>query len=227
MDGEWRVKELIDETRHEWDRVLIREMFSREEAEAIIRSPLSKRDVPDSVVWLPNKDGVFSIKSGYAIARLLTKETDGIVGSSTGQNRRLIWQRLWKLHLPNKIKIFGWRACHDMLPTKDNLVRRRITEDSVCELCQQGPETGIHVLCDCGVARGIWAGSKGRLQKSTGGQVDFSLLFEELMNRLSREELEAFLLQCWLIWNQRNSVLHGGSLQDPSRLVQRAVDIQD
>ena len=47
------------------------------------------------------------------------------------------------------------------------------------------------------------------------------------MNRLSREELEAFLLQCWLIWNQRNSVLHGGSLQDPSRLVQRAVDIQD
>ena len=143
-----------------------------EEAEAIIRSPLSKRDVPDSVVWLPNKDGVFSVKLGYAIARLLTKETDGIVGSSTRQNRRLIRQRLWKLHLPNKIKIFGCRACHDILPTKDNLVRRRITEDSVCELCQQGPETGIHVLWDCGVCRGIWAGSKGRLQKSTGGQAD-------------------------------------------------------
>ena len=155
MDGEWRVNELIDETRHDWDRVLIREMFSREEAEAIIHILLSKRDIPDSVAWLPNKDGVFSVKSGYAIAWLLTKETDGMVGSSTGQNRRLIWQRLWRLHLPNKIKIFGWRACHDILPTKDNLVWRRITEDSVCELCQQGPETGIHVLWDCGVARGI------------------------------------------------------------------------
>ena len=155
MDGEWRVNELIDETRHDWDRVLIREMFSREEAEAIIHILLSKRDIPDSVAWLPNKDGVFSVKSGYAIAWLLTKETDGMVGSSTGQNRRLIWQRLWRLHLPNKIKIFGWRVCHDILPTKDNLVWRRITEDSVCELCQQGPETGIHVLWDSGVARGI------------------------------------------------------------------------
>ena len=59
MDGERRVSELIDETGHKWDRVLIREMFSREEAEAIIRIPLSKRDVPDFVVWLPNKDGVY------------------------------------------------------------------------------------------------------------------------------------------------------------------------
>ena len=65
------------------------------------------------------------------------------------------------------------------------------------------------------------------MQKSTGGQADFSHLFEELMNRLSGEEVEGFLVQCWLIWNQRNSVLHGGSLQDPSRLVQRAADILD
>ena len=89
--------------------MLIREMFSRDDAEAIIRIPLSKRDVPDSIVWLPNKDGVYSVKSGYGIARLLTKETDGMVGSSAGQNRGLIWQQLWKLHLPNKIKIFGCR----------------------------------------------------------------------------------------------------------------------
>ena len=72
--------------------MLIREMFSRDDAEAIIRIPLSKRDVPDSIVWLPNKDEVYSVKSGYGIARLLTKETDGMVGSSAGQNRGLIWQ---------------------------------------------------------------------------------------------------------------------------------------
>jgi len=62
--------------------VLIREMFSRDDAKAIIRIPLSKRDVPDSIVWLPNKDRVYSVKSGYGIAKLLTKETDGMVGSS-------------------------------------------------------------------------------------------------------------------------------------------------
>ena len=173
---------------------MIREKFSKDDTEAIIHIPLSKRDVPDTVVWLPNKDGVSSVKSGYGIARLLSKETNGMEGSSAGQNSGLIWQRLWKLHVPNKIKIFRWRACHDILPTKENLAQRRITGDSVCELCQQGSESGIHVLWECGVARDVWAGNKGRLQKSVGGQVDFIQLFEELMDRLSREELEAFLV---------------------------------
>ena len=171
---------------------MIREKFSRDDMEAIIRIPLSRRDVPDTIVWLPNKDGVYSVRSGYGIARLLSKETNGMEESSSGQNKGLIWKRLWKLHLPNKIKIFGWRACHDILPTKKNLAQRRIIGDSVCELCQQGSESGIHVLWGCGVARDVWAGNKGRLRKSVGGQADFIHLFEVLMDRLSREELKVF-----------------------------------
>ena len=148
-------------------------------------------------------------------------------GSSDGQNRGLIWTRLWKFRLPNKIKLFGWRACHNILPTKENLVRRRITQDSVCERCNQGPESGLHALWECGVARDVWAVNKGRLQKSVCGQTNFSHLFVNLMDMLSREELESFMVQSWLIWNQRNSVLHGGMLQDPSRLIQRAADLLD
>ncbi|XP_023921139.2 uncharacterized protein LOC112032606 [Quercus suber] len=150
---------------------------------------------------------------------------NGMEGSSNGQNRGLLWPRLWKLRLPNKIKLFGWRACHNILPTKDNLVRRRIIEDSVCELCNQGSESGLHVLWECEVAKDVWAGSMGRLQKSVCGQTDFSHLFVILLDRLSREELETFMVQCWLIWNQWNSVLHGGKLQDPSKLIQRAADL--
>ena len=148
-------------------------------------------------------------------------------GSLDGQNRGLIWTRLWKFRLPNKIKLFGWRACHNILPTKENLVRRRITQDSVCERCNQGPGSGLHALWECGVARDVWVVNKGRLQKSVCGQTNFSHLFVNLMDRLSREELESFMVQSWLIWNQRNSVLHGGMLQDPSRLIQRAADLLD
>ena len=218
---------LIDETVHEWDRGLIRENFSRDDANAILRIPLSRRDVPDKIVWLPNKDGLYSVKSEYYIVGLLAKEINGMEGSSDGQNRGLIWTRLWKFRLPNKIKLFGWRACHNILPTKENLVRRRITQDSVCELCNQGPESGLHALWECGVARDVWAVNKGRFQKSVCGQTNFSHLFVNLMDRLSREELESFMVQSWLIWNQRNSVLHGGMLQDPSRLIQRAADLLD
>ena len=75
---------LIDETVHEWDRGLIRENFSRDDADAILRIPLSRRDVPDKIVWLPNKDGLYSIKSEYYIVGLLAKEINGMEGSSDG-----------------------------------------------------------------------------------------------------------------------------------------------
>ena len=38
------------------------------------------------------------------------------------------------------------------------------------------------------------------------------------------EEFELFLVQCWLIWNQRNTVVRGGKLQDPTQLNIRARD---
>jgi len=37
-------------------------------------------------------------------------------------------------------------------------------------------------------------------------------LFAKLMHKLSKDEFEPFLVQCWLIWNQCNSHLHGRKL---------------
>ena len=108
---------------------------------------------------------------------------------------------------------------------RENLAHRKIIEDGVCDLYKQGSESILHVLWECGSARDVWAGNKGRLQKCVGGQADFIQLFDELMDRLTSEELEIILVQCWIIWNQRNSVLHGGILQDPSQLVQRVANL--
>ena len=84
VDGEGRVNMLIDVIVHEWDWGLIREKFFGDDEEAILHIPLSKRDVPDTIVWLPNKDGIYSVKSRYYIAGLLAKEMNGIEGSSDG-----------------------------------------------------------------------------------------------------------------------------------------------
>ncbi|KAK9991883.1 hypothetical protein SO802_026868 [Lithocarpus litseifolius] len=47
---------------------------------------------------------------------------------------------------------------------------------------------------------------------------------EFLVDRLKIEELELFWVQAWLIWNQRNYVMHGGQLKDPKCLNKRAED---
>ena len=52
-------------------------------------------------------------------------------------------------------------------------------------------------------------------------------LFEYLLDRLSMAELELFLVQAWIIWNQMNIVIHGGKLKEPSWLNKRAVDYLD
>ena len=49
-----------------------------------------------------------------------------------------------------------------------------------------------------------------------------SQLFDVLMHRLEPKEMELFLVQAWMLWNQRNSVIHGGKIKDPEWLNTRA-----
>lgn len=104
------------------------------------------------------------------------------------------------------------------MPTKDNLVCRDIIDNDRCELCKQASESVLHVLWECGVAQDIWAGSMRRLQKGITDQMEFLQLVEDLMLRLFEDEWEIFWVQCWLVWNQRNLIMHGGKIQDPTCL---------
>ncbi|KAL4625871.1 hypothetical protein ACB092_05G056600 [Castanea dentata] len=47
-------------------------------------------------------------------------------GTSKVCAEKNIWAVIWKLRLPNKLKVFRWRACHDTLPTSKNLTRRKV-----------------------------------------------------------------------------------------------------
>ena len=49
-------------------------------------------------------------------------------------------------------------------------------------------------------------------------------LMEDLIDRLTKEELELFWVQAWLAWNQQNRVVFGGNLMDPRTLNNRAVE---
>jgi len=49
-------------------------------------------------------------------------------------------------------------------------------------------------------------------------------LVENLLDRLEKSEFELFLVQSWFIWNQRNTVLYGGSFKETKWLNKRASD---
>ena len=144
-----------------------------------------------------------------------TESSKGVVGG-------MVWRTLWNLKIPNKIKVFGWRACRNILPTRVNLAQRKVIQDNRCEVCKNEGETGIHALWNCGVARDVWAGCSVRVQKCIGNQADMLQLMEELIDRLSTDELEQFLVQAWIIWNQQNGLIHRKKLQAAELLIKRA-----
>ena len=73
---DWLVSELIDWNISQWDRFLIDKAFSKYDAEAILRIPLSRRYVLDVMVWMHNKNGWYSVRSGYHTARNLLRESN-------------------------------------------------------------------------------------------------------------------------------------------------------
>ena len=57
------------------------------------------------------------------------------------------------------------------------------------------------------------------------GQLDFVALLQYLLDRLNKTEVEMFLVQAWLIWNQRNRVVYGSKLLEPGWLNRRAAEL--
>ena len=107
----------------------------------------------DSIIWSYNNNENFSVKLAYRVARRLQGEDRA--GSSTSSAYTKIWKVLWNLKIPNKIKVFGWRACADILPTRVNLVRRRVLIGDKCPICLRESENTIHVLWECAAVQDI------------------------------------------------------------------------
>ena len=70
-----------------------------------------------------------------------------------------VWRKLWNLSVPNKVKNFLWRATMNVLPTCDNLIRRRVEVMPICSFCNHQNETVLHALVDCAFARTCWISS--------------------------------------------------------------------
>ena len=153
-EGGWFVSDLINQEQKMWYSEIIRANFHKEDADAILKIPLSHRQASDMILWLHTKKGVYSVKSGYHVARQL-KKMESWAEASAGPIGVQVWSKLWMLNVPKKIKVFGWRACQNILPTRANLRRRKVMDEDVCMLCSREAETGVHALWDCAVARDV------------------------------------------------------------------------
>uniref|UniRef100_A0A7N2KWK8 Reverse transcriptase zinc-binding domain-containing protein n=1 Tax=Quercus lobata TaxID=97700 RepID=A0A7N2KWK8_QUELO len=77
-------------------------------------------------------------------------------GQSDVSRLKPLWQAIWNLPVPSKVKNLVWRATKNSLPTKDNLVRRKIIQNGRCDVCREHTEDVKHALYSCPKLAELW-----------------------------------------------------------------------
>ena len=113
------------------------------EADLIKTIPLSLCEAEDTLFWPFTNNGVYNSKSGY---RFLKVEEQTELEDAQRMDDKHLWRTLWSMQVPNKIKNLVWRACRNSLPTKENLVRRTIINNPVCDRCKQVSKSSLQAL---------------------------------------------------------------------------------
>ncbi|KAL9411912.1 hypothetical protein AB3S75_045503 [Citrus x aurantiifolia] len=217
MGDDTTVAELIDE-KQQWREDLIIEHFRQEDAEAIIQIPLPKRPKEDQLIWHYDKKGHYSIKSGYQVAMRIKFPEDPSC-SNHDQNQ---WRFIWKLAMPEKVKIFLWRAAHDLLPTAENLWKKKVLQEPMCQSCCCHVETVSHALVECNMARKIWSYSNLAEEFRGLHRCDIVWLLQFWPRQHAKVEGAEVAALLWAIWNARNKWLFEGKQENPSRVVANA-----
>ncbi|GKB31479.1 RNA-directed DNA polymerase, eukaryota [Tanacetum coccineum] len=89
--------------------------------------------------WVCNAsgDGIFRVKD-------IRNSIDDLFLPSGPETTR------WVKFIPIKINVFTWRARHDCLPTRANLIRRGVFMESVnCPICGLHEENAHHIFFQC------------------------------------------------------------------------------
>ena len=149
------VDSLIDVNLMRWNVNSLKEIFLPRDVEIIKQIPLSFRSPRDKLIWTGTPNGKFSVRSAY---HLLFGETNSSSGSSSsgGSLDRHLWSNIWSSQVQPKIRLFMWRACLDILPTRTKLFDKGLLHSFLCQWCEMEPETLSHVLWQCAYAQKIW-----------------------------------------------------------------------
>ena len=151
-------------------------MFIPEEAAIIKAIPLSLFDRDDLHFWPYTRDGVYTVKSGYWV--LMEQEDTESQDTPNRGDLSNVWKAIWSMWVPNRVQTLVWRAGTNSLPTKVNLVQRKVLNEDVCSECKAQPEDTMQALWTCTILEDMWKVSFSRLMADTSTCSNFIEILE-------------------------------------------------
>ena len=96
------VQELINEDTTEWKSSVIDALFLPHEADIIKSIPISSRLPPDKLIWTETRNGLFTVRSVYHLAR--TRSASNSRGTSSDNSTlKRFWKMIWSIPVLHKI----------------------------------------------------------------------------------------------------------------------------
>ncbi|KAF4375054.1 hypothetical protein F8388_017200 [Cannabis sativa] len=163
----------------------------------------------DSACWKPSPNGKFSLKAAY-----------WSLNSSRFEQKDDLSSKIWKLRVHERVKLFLWKLCHDVLPFGSKLQSIFGNPPGVCMFCGHDEgDTVKHFISYCPVTRSLWFASRWcirleALQSSNGREVVSWLFNPPFLNAMPQAEARDFsvygALLYYKLWNLRNDMFHRG-----------------
>jgi hypothetical protein len=162
------------------------------------------------------------VKSAYHMARASVVQASGECSRAL-ENCKL-WNDLWTLKVPAVVKVFLWKACNNLLPTQENLFKRKVSSDPLCPICGVEVETISHILWSCPSSSDVWGACSKKIQKCSIAAMDFTQMLGQLLVKMEKEDIEFLATVARRIWLRRNSFVFGGDFLPPNCLIKNATE---
>ncbi|CAO2837557.1 unnamed protein product [Amaranthus hypochondriacus] len=140
------------------------------------------------------------------------EDTTRMDNSSSVQ--RKLWNKVWNVDGPPKLKHFMWRACKNTLPVNEVRYRRHMATSPLCTRCNVFEETICHALIDCQQVQTMWNSHIHADIISAAPRTSFMDCFAWLMDKCDHDSLAVICASLWACWFGRNKFIMENKLCD-------------
>ena len=199
-------------------RLLAWEEQSVRECSDLLHNIVLQDEVHDTWRWLLDTSTGYTVKGAYTFI------------TSTGEpsNRSLVVD-VWHEHIPSKVSLFAWRLFQKRLPTKDNLVHKRMIqpEYAVCASGCGHQETTNHLFLDCNIFSSLWYQVWQWLGISSMMPSDIRHYYFQFTNMAGLPQVtHSFLriiwfVSAWVLWKGRNICVFQNAVYSPAGMLEK------
>lgn len=135
----------------QWDVERLQALLGEHLTSEVVSTVGVLREVKDVLIWLPDKNSIFSTKSAWKLIRV--------------KMPNFTWAKwVWNSMLSKKISLCMWKAFFNCLSVDEQVRKLRILMVSCCNCCLEGQVEDLkHVLCKCEFAIEVWKKISGEV----------------------------------------------------------------